>query len=177
MSRSARLVRLVLVLGSLVIAIAWTQASLAQQKPSPGGYIVEHDADVQKAEPGTHNGGGQTIGLFLLRQSAQARAGIPQAGAQAGLGIGYHEQKEDEIYYILSGTGLMTIDGKSFEVGAGTAVFTRPGSSHGLKQAGAEDLVIMINYEQAPAKSRRDRSPRRRANIVPRIRPRLENRP
>ena len=49
---------------------------------------------------------------------------------------------------MLSGRGMMTIDGKSFEVLPGTAVLTRPGSSHGLKQVGAEDLVIMINYEQ-----------------------------
>jgi mannose-6-phosphate isomerase-like protein (cupin superfamily) len=42
----------------------------------------------------------------------------------------------------------MTIDGKEFEVGPGTAVLTRPGSSHGLKQIGKEDLVILINYEQ-----------------------------
>ena len=27
---------------------------------------------------------------------------------------------------------------------------TRPGSSHGLKQIGKEDLVILINYEQTP---------------------------
>jgi mannose-6-phosphate isomerase-like protein (cupin superfamily) len=43
----------------------------------------------------------------------------------------------------------MTIDDQTFEVGPGTAVLTRPGSSHGLKQTGADDLVIMINYEQA----------------------------
>ena len=42
----------------------------------------------------------------------------------------------------------MTVDGKSFDVDPGTAVLTRPGSSHGLKQTGTEDLVIMINYEQ-----------------------------
>ena len=35
-----------------------------------------------------------------------------------------------------------------FEVTPGTAVPTRPGSSHGLKQSGDEDLVILINYEQ-----------------------------
>jgi mannose-6-phosphate isomerase-like protein (cupin superfamily) len=65
-----------------------------------------------------------------------------------GSGIGYHEQKEDEIYYVLSGRGVMTIDGKSFDVTPGTAVLTRPGSSHGLKQTGPDDLVILINYEQ-----------------------------
>jgi mannose-6-phosphate isomerase-like protein (cupin superfamily) len=42
----------------------------------------------------------------------------------------------------------MTIDGKAFEVGPGDAILTRPGSSHGLKQKGAEDLVIMINYRR-----------------------------
>jgi mannose-6-phosphate isomerase-like protein (cupin superfamily) len=42
----------------------------------------------------------------------------------------------------------MTIDGKTFAVGAGDAILTRPGSSHGLKQTGTDDLVIMINYER-----------------------------
>jgi mannose-6-phosphate isomerase-like protein (cupin superfamily) len=43
---------------------------------------------------------------------------------------------------------MMTVDGTSFEVDPGTAVLTRPGSSHGLKQMGADDLVILLNYEQ-----------------------------
>jgi mannose-6-phosphate isomerase-like protein (cupin superfamily) len=42
----------------------------------------------------------------------------------------------------------MTIDGHRFDVGPGTAVLTRPGSSHGLTQTGAEDLVMLLNYEQ-----------------------------
>ena len=44
----------------------------------------------------------------------------------------------------------MTIDGKTFDVGPGDAILTRPGSSHGLKQVGSEDLVILINYLQPP---------------------------
>jgi mannose-6-phosphate isomerase-like protein (cupin superfamily) len=55
-------------------------------------------------------------------------------------------QREDEIYYFLSGTGVMTLDGKPYEVHGGMAVLTRPGSSHGLKQTGTEDLVLIINY-------------------------------
>jgi mannose-6-phosphate isomerase-like protein (cupin superfamily) len=41
----------------------------------------------------------------------------------------------------------MTLDEKPIEIGPGTAVLTRPGSSHGLKQIGNEDLVILIAYE------------------------------
>ena len=32
----------------------------------------------------------------------------------------------------------MTLDDKPVDIGPGTAVLTRPGSSHGLKQAGSE---------------------------------------
>ena len=45
----------------------------------------------------------------------------------------------------------MTVDDTPVDVGPGTAVLTRPGSSHGIKQQGMEDLVMLINYEQ-PAK-------------------------
>ena len=44
-----------------------------------------------------------------------------------GSGIGYHEQKEDEIYYVLSGRGVMTIDGKSFDVTPGNGRAHPPG--------------------------------------------------
>lgn len=57
-------------------------------------------------------------------------------------------QKEEEIYYIISGKGEMTMNNQTFEVNAGDAILTLPGSSHGLKQTGTEDLVLIINYEK-----------------------------
>ena len=123
---------------------------MTASQTAPGGYVVEHDADIQKAEPGTHNGGGQTIGYSFFAKVPRLALVFRKRALKPGSGIGYHEQKEDEIYYVLSGRGTMTVDGKSFEVGPGTAVLTRPGSSHGLKQIGAENLVILLNYEQKP---------------------------
>lgn len=134
-------------LAALAFAIASIQAS-ALQKPTPGGYILERDAEVQKDEPGTHDGGGMTTGYSFFAKAPKLGLIFRKRALHAGSGIGYHEQKEDEIYYVLSGRGMMTIDGKSFEIGPGTAVLTRPGSSHGLKQIGTDDLVILINYEQ-----------------------------
>jgi len=66
-----------------------------------------------------------------------------------GAAIGYHHQDVDEIYYILSGTGELTLNGQRSMVGPGTAVLTRPGSSHGLRQVGSDDLVLIIAYQQA----------------------------
>jgi mannose-6-phosphate isomerase-like protein (cupin superfamily) len=133
----------------IVLTAAWSGAQApAAPKPSPGGYVVEHDADVQKAEPGTHNGGGQTIGYSFFAKVPKLALVFRKRALKPGSAIGYHEQKEDEIYYVLSGRGIMTIDGQRFDVGPGTAVLTRPGSSHGLTQTGTEDLVILLNYEQ-----------------------------
>ena len=120
---------------------------MVSTQTAKGGYIVEKDADIQKPEPGTHNGGGQTIGYSFFAKAPKLSLVFRKRAFKPGSAIGYHEQKEDEIYYVLSGRGMMTVDDHAFEVGPGTAVLTRPGSSHGLKQVGTEDLVIMINYE------------------------------
>jgi mannose-6-phosphate isomerase-like protein (cupin superfamily) len=134
---------------ALMLAGAGLHA-LAQPKPEPGGYVIEHDADVAKNEPGTHKGGGQTVGYSFFSKVPDLKLVFRKRALKPGSGIGHHVQKEDEIYYVLSGKGSMTLDGKTVEITPGTAVLTRPGSSHSLKQVGDEDLVIMINYEVAP---------------------------
>jgi mannose-6-phosphate isomerase-like protein (cupin superfamily) len=138
--------------------VAWsagpetTVSRPAQAAPAKtrGGYVLERDKEVAREEPGTHKGGGTTIGYSFFKDTPNLAMVFRKRALKPGSGIGYHEQKEDEIYYVLSGRGLMTIDGKEMEVGPGDAVLTRPGSSHGLKQVGSEDLVIMINYLQQP---------------------------
>ena len=142
-------IRHVVILAVLVFGCAWARAS-ALQAPAPRNSVVERDADVAREEPGTHNGGGQTVGYSFFAKAPGLKLVFRKRALKPGSGIGYHEQKEDEIYYVITGRGMMTLDGKSFEVGPGTAILTRPGSSHGLKQIGNEDLVILINYEQAP---------------------------
>ena len=141
--------------GILIGTVATTVAR--QSKPAPGGYFIEQDATVAATEPGPHNGGGQTVGYSFFRTTPGLALVFRKRALKPGSGIGYHEQKEDEIYYVLSGRGQMTLDGRTVDVGPGTAILTRTGSSHGLKQVGADDLVILINYEQAP----KEQAPRR----------------
>ena len=130
----------------LLVAVLVAVVSARAQKPK-GGYIVQHDADIAKSEPGTHNGGGQTLGYSFFDKTPGMKFVFRKRALKPGSGIGYHEQKEDEVYYVLSGKGVMTLDDKPMDIGPGTAILTRPGSSHGLKQVGIEDLVILIAYE------------------------------
>jgi mannose-6-phosphate isomerase-like protein (cupin superfamily) len=54
----------------------------------------------------------------------------------------YHRVME-EIYYIISGTGRLTIDDKTFEVGPGHAIFLPTGSHHQITNTGEGDLVFV----------------------------------
>jgi mannose-6-phosphate isomerase-like protein (cupin superfamily) len=132
--------------GTVFAALVSAPGSAAQSPP--GGVIVQTDAEVATAEDGPHKGGGQTIGHSFFRGVPGLRLVFRKRVLKPGSGIGHHVQAEDEIYYVLSGRGQMILDGKPVDVGPGTAILTRTGSSHSLKQVGAEDLVVIINYEQ-----------------------------
>ncbi|MGN6640593.1 MAG: cupin domain-containing protein [Mucilaginibacter sp.] len=128
----------------LLTALCLFSISAFSQSKQP--YILEHENDIAKNEPGTHNGGGSTIGYSFFSKADNLKVTFRKRVLHRGSAIGYHLQKEDEIYYIISGKGEMQMNGKTFPVKAGDAILTRPGSSHGLKQTGKDDLVIIITY-------------------------------
>ena len=129
------------------LAMVVAAAVSGQEPKKKGGYIVQHDADIARNEPGPHQGPGQTVGYVFFDKTPNLHFSFRKRVLKPGAGIGYHEQHEDEVYYVRSGRGVMTLDDKPHDVGPGTAVLTRTGSSHGLKQVGAEDLVVIITYE------------------------------
>ena len=134
-------------LGLLAGIMIGASGVLVAQQHVKGGFIVQHDAEIATNEPGTHNGGGQTIGYSFFDKTPGMHFVFRKRALKPGSGIGYHEQKEDEVYYVLSGKGVMTVDDTPVDMTPGTAVLTRPGSSHSLKQVGPEDLVVLIAYE------------------------------
>ena len=112
------------------------------------GYVIESDGDVATQQPGPHKGGGTTTGFAFFSDVPAMDLVFKKRVLHPGSAIGYHEQHKDEIYYVISGSGELTMNGKKSEVGAGTAILTRPGNSHGLRQTGTEDLVIFIVYRK-----------------------------
>lgn len=61
-----------------------------------------------------------------------------------GVSIGIHPHDHEEYYYILSGTGTMTLDGERFPIGPGDVTAIYPGGSHGLENTGTEDMRIVV---------------------------------
>ncbi len=109
---------------------------------------MEHEQEIAKEEPGTHKGNGMTTGYSFFGSATNSKLVFRKRALHPGASIGYHLQKEEEIYYIVSGSGEMKMNDKVFPVKPGDAILTFAGSHHGLIQTGAEDLVIIINYLQ-----------------------------
>src|SRR5688500_14960508 len=93
---------------TLAVAAAGTSAPAqtppARPMPLPpdrfaGGYALARDAAVAREEPGTHKGGGQTIGYSFFKDTPKLGMVFRKRALKPGSVIGYHEQQEDEIYY------------------------------------------------------------------------------
>jgi mannose-6-phosphate isomerase-like protein (cupin superfamily) len=56
----------------------------------------------------------------------------------------------DKIYYVLRGRGVFHVAGEDKELGSGETVVARPGQDHGVKNASAEDLVLLVFMTPRP---------------------------
>jgi mannose-6-phosphate isomerase-like protein (cupin superfamily) len=127
----------------LALLIMNTSAKQAQS-----GYILEHEKDIAREEGGPHEGLGKTTAHSFFATTSDSKLIFRKRILQPGSSIGYHLQKWEEIYYIVSGKGEMQMNGKTFPVEGGDAILTYPGNSHGLIQQGNQDLVVIINYNK-----------------------------
>ncbi len=61
-----------------------------------------------------------------------------------GCSIGYHEHVNDEeIYYIISGTGTVTDNGEKYTVSSGDAILTGHGEWHSIENTGDKPLEML----------------------------------
>lgn len=59
--------------------------------------------------------------------------------------IGLHPHGNDEeLYIVLEGRGVMTLDGQEYEVQAGDVIVNKPFGTHGLANNCEEDLKILV---------------------------------
>jgi mannose-6-phosphate isomerase-like protein (cupin superfamily) len=136
----------------VVAAAAWAGAVIMAASQSPSakgpnpGSRIQRDAEVAVDQPGPHDGTGMTTAYPFFADLKDLPFVFRKRALHAGASIGSHTQADDEVYYVLSGTGEYTLDGKTVPVSAGTALLTRPGSTHSLRQTGKDDLVVLITY-------------------------------
>jgi len=116
-------------------------------KQTQPGYYIDHEKAIAVDQPGPHNGGGQTTAFPFFDKVKGVKMVFRKRILHPGSSIGYHLQEKQEIYYIISGSGELNMNGKIIPVITGDAILTMPGSSHGLKPSGNEDIAVLITYE------------------------------
>lgn len=123
---------------------------LRQTKPEAydSGFIAQNADMIATLQPGPHAGGGNTLASPFFDGVKDMDLVFRRRILLPGSCIGYHQQTEDEIYYIVRGTGLFTLNGSEKIVGPGDALLTRSGSSHGLAPKEGGDLEIIIMYRK-----------------------------
>ena len=112
-------------------------------------FWVKQDRAVKKAEPPPHGGVGMSTAYRYFDDVPDQRVIFRKRALHRGASIGMHVLTHDEVYYIVSGRGLLTVDDTTREVGADTAIFMHEGADVGIKQLGDEDLVLIISYPPA----------------------------
>ncbi len=61
--------------------------------------------------------------------------------------------RTEELYFIVSGTGMMIIDGQEYSVAAGDLILTGLGTRHGLRNVGAQELSWFVIEVVGPVMS------------------------
>ncbi len=95
---------------------------------------------------GSHGG----VGAYFVRTLLDGVPGssfkyVRDLTLEPGATIGDHlHQGDDEVYFIITGTGVASVDGEERLLEAGTAILTRSGSRHSLRNTGTEPLRIFV---------------------------------
>ena len=101
-----------------------------------------HDEEVLDTTYLAH--GGAIARMILDRRTLKEIGFLAIAYLKPGKEIEGHVDPMEEIYFILSGSGRMTVDDGSRQVGPGDAVWVPAGSEHALLNDGREECTILV---------------------------------
>jgi len=60
-----------------------------------------------------------------------------------------HSHEQEEVYFVIDGTGEIEIEGETQPIAGGEAVYVPSGKTHNLRNPGSADMTFMFVY--APA--------------------------
>ena len=99
--------------------------------------------------------GSRIFDIFSPRNSSIKNQSLAEARLSPGQITEEHcHAKSEEIYYILSGIGLMFLGDEHVELNDGDAVIIPPGSKHRIRNVGKGELVFLCSC--APPYSHED---------------------
>ncbi|ADU13569.1 cupin domain-containing protein [Asticcacaulis excentricus] len=115
----------------------------------PMVIIDEKDTLVEEAPP--HGRIGMSTAYRISDKAPQRSMEFRKRSLHKGAAIGIHPIGHDEVYYVVSGTGIVESDGVTHTLTEGMTAYLYEGAKVGIKQVGDEPLTLIISY---PLKAR-----------------------
>jgi mannose-6-phosphate isomerase-like protein (cupin superfamily) len=123
-----------------------TLLALALSGAAPAMVVIDEATTVREEAPPHGKIGLSTAYRISDAVPAPRSFEFRKRALHVGAAIGVHPIDHDEIYYVLSGTGVVHSDGEEKELKAGTAAWLYKGAKVGIRQTGREPLVLIIAY-------------------------------
>ena len=111
-------------------------------------FWVKQDSEASVSESAPHSGVGQTTAYRYFDEIKDAKVIFRKRAIPKGGSIGMHVLTHDEVYYVVSGRGEVTVDDTKRQAGPNTAIYMQAGADVGIRQLGDADLVIIVSYPQ-----------------------------
>ncbi|WP_438447178.1 cupin domain-containing protein [Gorillibacterium sp. sgz5001074] len=111
--------------------------------------IVRNYLEAPLHTASSHKGKGEvrSVKLFSEEDYASKLKFFYYMELPPGTSIGYHTHKEnEEVYVIVEGHGVMTVNGEERPVKPGDVLLNKPGWSHGLENR-SDEVVKVLVYE------------------------------
>ena len=111
--------------------------------------VVIDERQTLVREPPPHAGSGMSSAWRMSDAVPNRSMEFRKRALDPGAAIGLHVLGHDEVYYVVSGTGIVTSDGVQKPLAPGMAAYLYRGANVGIAQTGAEPLVLIISYPVA----------------------------
>jgi mannose-6-phosphate isomerase-like protein (cupin superfamily) len=107
--------------------------------------MIVHNVDGPEAQQTTYRAHrGAVARMVLTSQFMEAIEFLAYAMLPAGNTIDEHVDAVEEIYFIMSGTGVMKVGDEESDVKPGDAIWLPAGKPHALINNGTENIQILV---------------------------------
>jgi type 1 glutamine amidotransferase len=115
------------------------------REQAPAMVIID-EAKTVRDEPPPHGNIGMSTAHRISDGVPARTMEFRRRTLHPGAAIGIHPIDHDEVYYVLSGEGEVTSDGKTARLTRGMAAYLYTGAKVGIRQRGKQPLALIISY-------------------------------
>jgi len=131
---------------AILAMLAVQEAHPAPASSPQGTGVVIREADTVVQQPPPHRGEGMSTAFRISDGVPNRSMEFRKRALHPGASIGLHPIAHDEVYYVVSGEGVVTSDGVETAMKPGDAAYLYDGNVVGIRQTGEADLVLIIAY-------------------------------